>query len=280
MNPSAGSGGQAVFSSCGTEELARACGTLECGNVEGCIQECGSCMPEEVCFEGRCTLPNCTSSVEECECGDLAFSLSTYQSCSLGTISGTELDGEAFISMGGQEHRVLAMDRWGSGHLIAWCDASTIGDLMLAFDAAGYLAQKAEPRIASFGNLPTCQPGFLQPISIPESVTYLGAELPVEYIGNAAKLAADWDALVFCGYHTEWNTSLASLIQAYVTEYGRGLLAAMDYLGYDIQPTDFEQMSAVTGPSGVIFNPISLDWADATANVAIECIPDLRPIIQ
>jgi hypothetical protein len=39
-------------------------------------------------------------------------------------------------------------------------------------------------------------------------------------------------------------------------------------------------VSAVTGPSGVIFNPISLDWAGAMANIAIECTPDLRPSIQ
>jgi hypothetical protein len=151
---------------------------------------------------------------------------------------------------------------------------------MMAFNAAGYLAQKAQPKIASFGNASTCTPGFLQPISIPDYVTYLGSELPADYLGNPAKLAAEWDALVFCGYHTPWNAGLASLIQTYVTEYGRGLLAVMDYTGFDIPPADFDQMNAITTSSGVTFNAVNLDWADATANVSIACIPDLPPLPQ
>jgi hypothetical protein len=215
-----------------------------------------------------------------CQCGSVDFTVATRASCSIGLVAGAKLDGEAFIDTGGGPQRVFAMNRWGKGHVIAWCDSSTTAGMMEAFNAVGYLAQTSKPRVASFGNLPTCKPGELTPTSMPMDVTYLGAELPAKYTGDASALAADWDAIVFCGFHTVWDPGIAALIQRYVAELGRGYLAVMDYHGFDITSTDFVNMTAISRPAGFVFNPVTLDWADLTASIKLDCVPDLPPPIR
>ena len=69
----------------------------------------------------------------------------------------------------------------------------------------------------------------------------------------------------------------APLLQSYVSDFGRGLLAVMDYQGFDIGPSGFAAMNDVVAPSGVSVNGVSLDWADAQATVAIDCVPNLPP---
>ncbi len=65
----------------------------------------------------------------------LEFTIETRQSCSITLAEGSTLDGEAFIDASGTRERVLALDRWGKGHVMAWCDATTLADLLAAFNA-------------------------------------------------------------------------------------------------------------------------------------------------
>ena len=46
-----------------------------------------------------------------CACGKLEFTIDTQQSCAISILPGFSVDGEGFISVGGQNHRVFAMDR-------------------------------------------------------------------------------------------------------------------------------------------------------------------------
>jgi hypothetical protein len=273
-----GSGGSNVLEGCTDADLKAKCGTRVCGPANGCLGTCGTCADTEVCVDGTCKLPTCDG--DACKCGAIDFTVATRQSCSIGLVPGAKLDGEAFIDTGSGPQRVFAMNRWGKGHVVAWCDSSTTAEVMDAFNAEGYLGQTSKPRVASFGNMPTCKPGYLQPTSMPMDVTYLGSELPAKYTGNPGALAADWDAVVFCGFHTAWDPGIGALIQSYVTQYGRGYLAVMDYYGYDIVDTDFTNMTAISKPAGFVFNPVSLDWADLTATVKIDCVPDLPPRIR
>jgi len=36
-------------------------------------------------------------------------------------------------------------------------------------------------------------------------------------------------------------------------------------------------MSAITAPSGIVFDPLNLPWSPASAAVTLECVPDVPP---
>jgi len=265
---------------CTEAELAAACGTQQCGLVDGCPQPCGACDEGVPCQAGVCLTPDeyCAQNPAMCECLPVMFSLPTRQACSLSVADGTEIDGEAFVDVDGGHHRVLAIDRWGKGHLIAWCDGSTSDTLLMAFDALPYLGRKPTPRFASFGRVQLCD-GDWGVEHFEQAPMYLGAELPSQYLGHPELLAADWDVIMFCGFSTMWDPGWAELLQSYVTEYGKGLFAVMDYQGFDVTVPDFTEMNRVIAPTGISFDPVSIDWADATADIGISCLPDLTPAV-
>ena len=264
---------------CDAAELAAACVGQQCGLSDGCPQQlCGACDEDAPCQRGVCMTPEalCDQSPEMCECLPVMFSLPTFQACSISVT--TELDGEAFVEVDGARNRVLAIDRWGEGHVIAWCDGSTNDGLLMAFQALPYLGRKPIPRFASFGNQPLCDPDFgVEHFAQPP--VDLGAELPVNYLGHPELLAADWDVILFCGFHTMWDPGWAGLIESYVAVHGKGFFASMDYQGFDATLDDFTKMNEVMLPSGISFDPVSINWADATADIGIACLPDLTPAV-
>lgn len=214
-----------------------------------------------------------------CDCGKLEFNIDTKQSCSIGLEPGASVDGEGFISLGGQQHRVFAMDRWGNGHIVAWCDSTTLPELLAAFDVAGYLGQVPTPKVASFGDDYLCEPGKLPNQALPASIQYQGKDLPAKYKGNAAALASDFDVVIFCGFRQGWPNPWITELGDFVSVHGKGLLAVMDYEGV-VTTADFANMSAITQPSGIVFNPLNLAWAPSATNVSIECVPDLPPPVK
>ena len=206
-------------------------------------------------------------------CPSIQFSIETKQACAISVTPGFTLDAEAFINVAGTDHRVLAMDRWGDGHVIAWCDSTTTYELLNAFDALGYLGQTANPSVASFGDTYLCTPG--NGISnLPSSVTYLGTDLPAYYSNNAAQLASDYDVLIFCGFRIPWTNDWSAEIEEFVSVHGKGLLAAMDYEGV-VQASDFQNMTTITDGAGIVFEPLNLPWAPASTNVVLDCVPDV-----
>jgi hypothetical protein len=146
----------------------------------------------QLCEDGACV-----------DCEDIAFTIQTMQSCAISILDGFEMDAEGFIELSG-EHRVFAMDRWGDdGHVIAWCDSTTINALLEAFNVTGYLGQVDEPVVASFGDYYLCNPAGL-PGYMPDYVNYLGEDLPAEYQGHPEMMAADFDVLIMCGFRIDW----------------------------------------------------------------------------
>ncbi len=214
-----------------------------------------------------------------CECGKLEFAIDTKQSCAISIQPGTTVDGEGFIQLGGQSHRVFAMDRWGKGHVIAWCDATTLPDLLDAFNVTGYLGQVTDPKVASFGDDYLCEPGKIAGHLLPTWIQYQGFDLPAKYKGNAALLAQDFDVVIFCGFRTNWPTDWSADIASYVANEGKGFLAVMDYEGV-VKAVDFQNMSKITGQAGIVFEPLNLAWAPSSTSVSIECVPDLPPPIK
>ncbi|MBI3207031.1 MAG: hypothetical protein HYZ29_36170 [Myxococcales bacterium] len=214
-----------------------------------------------------------------CACGKLEFTIDTQQSCAISILPGFSVDGEGFISVGGQNHRVFAMDRWGKGHVIAWCDSTRLPQLLEAFNVTGYLGQTKTPKVLSFGDEYLCKPGGIPQNPLPASLAYQGKDLPAKYKGNAALLAQEWDVVIFCGFRVPWATEWSKELGEFVAVHGKGLLAVMDYQGVVTQ-ADFTNMTKVTSPGGLAFDPLSLAWAPSSTSVSIECVPDLPPPIK
>jgi hypothetical protein len=227
--------------------------------------------------------PNCpdgsTPGDPGCECGKLEFSIDTQQSCAISVLNGFTLDGEGFINLGGQDHRVFAMDRWGAGHVIAWCDSTTLPQLLAAFNVTGYLGQTDNPKVLSFGDDFLCKPGGIASNPLPSYIQYQGFDMPAQYKGNAAQLAADWDVIIFCGFRIDWTTDWAPEIAEFVSTHGKGFLGVMDYEGV-VEADDFQNMSKITSPAGIVFDPLNLAWAPSSTTVSIECVPDLPPPVK
>ena len=63
----------------------------------------------------------------------------------------------------------------------------------------------------------------------------------------------------------EW----APILDAYVRDDGKGLLAVLDY------SQDATAMNAITAPAGLAFDVIDLGYANM--NVDLSCVPDMPP---
>jgi hypothetical protein len=220
----------------------------------------------QLCVDGECL-----------DCEDIEFTIQTMQACAISILDGFEMDGEGFIQLGGDDYRVFAMDRWGAGHVVAWCDATTLPELLAAFNVTGYLGQVESPYVASFGDNYLCNPAMYP--GLPDDISYLGEDLPALYQGDAAALAADWDVIVLCGFRIGWDTDWSAELGAFVAEHGKGFLAVMEYESLAFQE-DFDAMNLITAPAGISFQPLNLDWAPTSTSVTLECVPDVPPVVE
>jgi hypothetical protein len=218
-------------------------------------------------------------------CGPLKMPLSTRFACGISLTDCAPVDAEGFVTVQvcprclvedscdgapfGQ-HRVFAMSRLGAGHVIGWCDTTSLVELIGSFDAYGYLGRSSAPRVASIGRFP-CEPNSQSPVP---SASYLGATLPAKY-KDAAALAADWDVLIACGTDWDLTNSFVSIVGPFVREYGRGLLAVSDYVCADeskpLEPA-FGQMNAIIVDAGFIFEPVNL--GNGSGDVDLPCVAD------
>ncbi len=234
------------------------------------------------CLEGDYVQEDCDPQTQVCQdgecqdCVDIAFDIQTMQACAIDILAGYDMDGEGFINLYGDDYRVFAMDRWGDGHVIAYCDATTLDELIGSFNVLGYLGQVSNPSVASFGDNYLCDPGS-GVNDLPPGITYLGEDLPSSYQGDPAALAADWDAIVFCGFRIPWSYGWIDELQSFVADHGKGLLAVMEYDTLAFQD-DFDNMSAITSGDGIVFDSLNLDWAQASVSVELECVPDVPPV--
>jgi hypothetical protein len=204
-------------------------------------------------------------------CEKLELNFSTQQACTIGVLPGQAVDGEGFITVNSQNYRVLTLNRYGYGHLIGWCDATTVRDLLGQQAISKYLGQTATPRVASFGPSVLCEPGANPSSLYANQATYLGAQLPAQYVGNPAVLAQDWDVVIFCGMY-EWTNDWSSTLQPYVQCMGKGVLAVMDYRQSGANAADFTNINSVVAPAGFAFEPASIDWASGSGGFN-QCLP-------
>jgi len=230
------------------------------------------------------TSPDCGGG--PCECSSYDIFVDTKQSCAIdivpesADVGALPVDAEGFITIDDTPFRVLAMDRWGKGHVLAWCDGTTFHELASQFPLAEYLGQVPEPRIASVGYSLFCGPSST-PASLGfglSNVTYLGTSLPTEYLDDPALLASEWDGLIVCVYTDivagpEWSDTMVQ----FVSQYGKGLALVGEYAN---TPEQQAGLSSWVLGTGIEFVSISLPWAPAATDVALDCVADLPPILR
>jgi hypothetical protein len=238
--------------------------------------------------------PTCTGIVGEqaapgASCGSLRLRVSTQGSCSITLADcARALDGEAFqagtcpdpgsIAPACPErekiltsaYRILAMNRFGRGHVMGWSDSTTLTALMRQIDIARYLGGAATPRLASLGGGWPCVTGSLGE-AVPNA-THLGPELPEEYRRQPDVLARDWDAVVACPLRGSTLDGWVETLRPFVETFGKGLLITTDY-SLQAGTPPFDTANAITGPAGFVFEAINLGYS--TVDAELTCVPDL-----
>lgn len=217
-------------------------------------------------------------------CAPLSIPLHVDAACDIANPRCTPLDAEGMLvvpeclscpqddcdASNAKPHRVFAMNRVGSGHLIASCDATTLAQFIEEFDALRYLGATEAPRVASVGFYPCNQPGSI------EGATYLGEALPTDYT-DGASLAADWDLLIACSYLAEdLGAQFVDVVLPFVRDEGRGLFAVADYVCPGMALSGGAvQLNAVIGEAGLAFTAKNL--GDANGQLDLPCVPDYPP---
>jgi hypothetical protein len=241
---------------------------------------------DEIVFDPLESIPDCESGTPGCDCAPVAFTVSTRQSCDMRVDPASAPDGTGSVTVDGEEHIVFAMNRWGEGHVIAWCDSDSAVPLMDEFPGWAYLAQAEAPRIAMLGSHWGCE--------LVAPYTFWGDQMPTEYVDDPAALAADWDVIMLCGFHMGigpgeaqdltdpdlgWPAELEPTLRSFVKDQGKGLFLVMDYYGTVVKDADIAHVNSIVRDAGFSIQPTELPWGDVQAEVALECVPDV-PIIR
>ncbi len=233
--------------------------------------------------------PALTCDGGACDCSDYSFVIDTKQSCAIevnpasANPGALPLDAESFITLNGTDYRVFALDRFGEGRVVAWCDGTTLSELSRAMPLFDYLAQTETPKLASVGYEIFC--GGVSPtedvdgsllwpaLGLDERyVEYLGNSLPAEYANDPARLAEDYDGLIVCGWMMDWTEDFSAVVQSFVTEYGKGVALVGEYAS---DAEDIAGLNAYAQGTGIEFQEISVDWAPTSSAVDLDCVPEV-----
>lgn len=210
-------------------------------------------------------------------CGPLRFDLGTRETCALTTLTPPDALGSVPFTcplnepgctktLPGDCFGVLALMRFGKGHVAAFCDSTMLSELITGAKLLAYLGRTSSPRVARLGK------GYFgsNPIG-----TDLGSDLPPKYL-DPAVLAADWDVVIVSGvpYATATvSAAWAKALDAFVSDFGKGLLATLDYVKPNVPPSTLDPMNAITRPMGIEFQPVDLGYT--TLDVDLACVPDM-----
>jgi len=229
----------------------------------------------------------CEAGTPGCGCSSVLFDVATRASCDMQQVADVEVDGMGYLDVEGEDHLIFAMNRWGAGHIVGWCDADSALAMMDSFGGFEYLAQTEAPRIAAMGSHWGCN------LNVP--YPFWANALPEQYVDNPAALAEDYDVIMFCGFHMGvdpdrvttpanredgWLDNVPATLTSFVKDYGKGLFVVMDYYGTVVKDYDLTHMNAIVQEAGFEFLPHELPWGDASANVALDCVPDVPPRVR
>lgn len=209
--------------------------------------------------------------IEPVQCIECSLTIDSKQSGTL-AVNGNNVFGTALLS--GQI--VYALGTQGAGRFIATADTSLPFNEQSDCPIIEWLAGVPPPdaKLFWFGWGP--QDG-------PKQWNYpgmsSGIHLPAEYVGNPAKLAADFDIVLylegsgqFDGGDQPTDEEMKTLVD-YVTIHGGGLYASSEFAGY-LKPADYASINRVLLPLGVEALEVNLDWGNVNGQIEFDCFPE------
>lgn len=179
-----------------------------------------------------------------------------------------ELDGEV----------VYALGDYGAGRFIATADSHLPYNEETDCPLHEWLADTSEPDPSRLLFGWTTSDG---PLDVNVPFTEAGVHLPVEYIGNPALLAADYDIVMYfeaSGQHDMLDEPSDEEMQTlldYVFDFGGGLYVSSEFARQTayLTPNDLESVNRLLMPLGVEALLVTLPWGDVNGNIEFDCFP-------
>ena len=219
-------------------------------------------------------------------CAPIHYSTSLEETCALVRSQCTPIDAvgtapmtcptagsDPCLSQAPSTVDVLALNRYGKGHIAAVCDVTGLTGLLQDLPLVAYLGGSKSAKVASLGTFP-CTAATIG--------TYLGGALPAKYVGAASKLADDFDVLVLCASpdnfadHSTYgplDIAWAPTFVSFVRDFGKGVLVGADYARNCASPSDvFAPLDAITQGAGITFAVTDFGYSPLTIDSA--CVPD------
>ncbi len=208
-----------------------------------------------------------SSSTGMDQCLQCSVTLDSTQSSSMMAINGNTFLGEAYL----EDQVIYALDDVGQGRVIYTADTNILYKEISDCPLWEWLGDTGDnlPNVLSFGRY-LCN-GLGNNLEAYPSLTYAGEQLPAQYVGNAALLHQDYDALIYCTL-ANLSPAEAATVKDFVEQEGGGLYLASEYWGF-INQGDLDAINSIATDFGVEFLPTNLDWGQADGNIDFDCFP-------
>jgi hypothetical protein len=168
---------------------------------------------------------------------------------------------------------IYAIDDVGTGRVIYTADTNILYDEITDCPLWEWLGDTGQdlPKVLSFGRY-LCD-GVGNNLGNYPDLTYAGNNLPQQYVGNAAQLADDYDAVIYCTLGSSQTQQEVATIIDYVLNEAGGLYLASEYWGF-INQSDLNAVNAIANAFDVDFQATNLDWGQADGEAEFECFPE------
>lgn len=211
-----------------------------------------------------------TPDVGAVDCVDCSLTIASMQS---GVLKVNGMNVFATAQLQGQI--VYALGTHGAGRFIATADTSLPFNEQTNCPIVPWLAgtQAPNPTLFWFGWGPSDGP---KQWNYPGMSS--GIHLPPEYIGNPAKLAADFDMVLylegsgqFDGGDQPSDEEIQTILD-FVSIHGGGLYVSSEFAGY-LKPADYVSVNRLMVPMGVEALEVNLDWGNVDGQIDFTCFP-------
>jgi hypothetical protein len=208
-------------------------------------------------------------------CLQCGITLSTNQSGSLQPVAPNTFLAEILQS----GETVYALDEVGPGRVIYSGDSNILNEEVTDCPLYEWLGQTgtSPPVIGSIGSNTVCA-GLGNSLGSYPTWSYIGQNVPAQYLGDPAALLADYDAIIYCPLRSMIDTVTMDAAEAttlvdFVTVQGGGLYLVSEYFGGGLNQQAIDDVNSIANALGAHFLSTNLDWGQADGEVQIGCFP-------
>jgi hypothetical protein len=171
---------------------------------------------------------------------------------------------------------VFAVDEVGPGRVVFSGDANVVNLEVTTCPLYEWLGDTPDlPNLAAVGSESGCN-GIANDIENYPIFTYLGLNLPVEYLGAPEALAAAYDVVVYCPLRPNDDVATspgtAETLVDFVAQEGGGLYMVAEYYPAGLDDVGFGDLNAIANALGANFLKTSLEPGEGSGDLAIDCV--------